>query len=129
MSSQIHLAAEDAKRIAKIKKLFKELNMGPEDVVEALATIKPEGIDIDDVHFPEGTTFLFWYKGNMYITRVKEGLLVNDHSPDKSFTSLNGAAAEVTKLKNTNGRDAFKYLIYPNTTEHVLLRSKLPIQK
>lgn len=126
MTSQTQVSAEDAKRIAKIKKLFNELNLSPEDAVEALKTVKVEGITIDGVHFPEETAFLFWYKRNMYITRVKEGFLVNDNAPDESFTSLNGAAAKITGLKTTNGREAFRYFIYPNTTEHHLLRSKLP---
>jgi hypothetical protein len=84
-----------------IQKVLRERNLTAEDVVRKALNIKPDGLDAGEgVIFPEGTSFLAWYKERPYWGTVKEGVIEMDG--DK-FTSLSGAAAKITGRPTTNG--------------------------
>lgn len=87
----------------QVVKRLRELDTTAEEVLRKALDIKAEGLTVaEGVYFPEGTVFLAWYKDNTHVGRVRDGAIsVND----KPFTSVSGAAAEITGRPTTNGWD------------------------
>jgi hypothetical protein len=97
-----------------IQKRLKEMNLTAEDVIREALNIKAEGLSTaEGVFFPEGTTFLAWYKDEPRVGRLKGGAIVVD---GESFTSVSGAAAKVTGRPTQNGWD-FWLVKFPGKSE------------
>lgn len=87
----------------QVQKRLRELDLTAEDVIRKALDIKSEGLTVaEGVYFPEGTAFLAWYKEDAHVARLKDGAIVVG---GKSFTSVSGAAAEITGRPTTNGWD------------------------
>jgi len=106
---------------AIVQKKLRELDLTAEDVIRKALDIKAEGFDAGEgVFFPEGTALLAWYKDKFHEARVTEGsLVVNGHE----FTSISGAAAEITGRKTTNGWDFWISVKFPGKNELTPLKS------
>lgn len=114
MSSRFHISPQ-------VQKKLKEMNLTAEEVIRRALDIRAEGFDAGEgVYFPEGTALLAWYKDNAFSGKVKDGvILVNN----KSFSSLSGAAAEITGRPTTNGWDFWSMVKLGGKNEFVPLKS------
>lgn len=103
-----------------VQKKLRELNLTAEAVIREALDIKPDGLETTEgIFFPEGTSFVTWYKDVAYIATVTDGAVQID---GKSFTSVSGAAAHVTGKATTNGWD-FWMVRFPGKKEVVPLSS------
>lgn len=104
-----------------VQKRLRDLDVTAEDVIRKALEIKAEGFDAGEgVYFPEGTALLSWYKDNAHVARVFEGDLVVNNKP---FSSISGAAAEITGRKTTNGWDFWISVKFPGKNELIPLKS------
>ena len=89
-----------------VQRRLKELNVTAEDVIRKALDIKAEGLATSEgAFFPEGAVFFAWYKDAAHVGRVRDGAIVMDSDPNTSYTSVSGAAAQVTGRATTNGWD------------------------
>lgn len=86
-----------------VQKRLKEMDLNADDVLRKALNIKAEGLATSEgVFFPEGTIFIAFYKDKMYDGIVNDGAILMKHSGN-SFTSVSGAAADITGRPTTNG--------------------------
>lgn len=105
-----------------VQKRLKEMNLNADDVLRKALNIKAEGLATSEgVFFPEGTTFIAFYKEEIFTGIVRDGSIVMKHSGN-SFTSVSGAAADVTGRPTTNGW-AFFMVKMPGKNEVVPVQS------
>lgn len=126
------ISPQEIKKLIQIQKTLEEMNLSAieaQQLFEEIQRQKPDGITIEGVRFPEGTAFLNWYKGNIYVCRVKNGLIVNDNFPDEPETALSGAAAQITGREHTNGQDWWTLVVYPNRKQIIPFRKIVPKKK
>ncbi len=107
----------------RVQAKLKELDLSAEEVIRKALDIKAEGFDAgEDIHFPEGTVLLAWYKDAAYIGRIKEGSIVMDGT-GKHFNSLSGAAASITGRPTTNGWDWWLSIKLAGKNEFIPLKT------
>lgn len=105
-----------------VQKRLKEMDLNADDVLRKALNIKAEGLATSEgAFFPEGTTFISFYKEEIFTGVVKDGAILMKHS-SKSFTSVSGAAADVTGRPTTNGW-AFFMVKLPGKNEVVPISS------
>jgi len=86
-----------------VQKRLKEMNLTADDVLRKALNVKAEGLATSEgAFFPEGTIFLAFYKDKPYTAIVKDGQIVIDQT-GHAFTSVSGAAADITGRPTTNG--------------------------
>lgn len=103
-----------------VQKKLRELNTTAEEVIRKALDLKPDGLATSEgPFFPEGTAFLVWYKDRPYWGHIKDGAIDIE---GKKFTSVSGAAAEVTGRATTNGW-SFWTVRLPGKTEFVPIMS------
>ena len=103
-----------------VQNKLKELNVTAEEVIRKALNIKAEGLTTSEgPFFPEGTTFLTFYKEVLRSGVVKDGAI---HIDGEKFTSVSGAAAKITGRATTNGW-AFWMIKMPGKNEVVPIAS------
>ena len=95
-----------------VLKKLKEMDLDAEEVIRKALSIKAEGFDAGfEVHLPEGTRFMVWYKDRPFGGVIKAGKMVMEGN---SYDGIRAAAEAVTGRPTTNGWNFWRVAL-PNS--------------